>query len=283
MAMNRLQKKCFIASAGMHFLLAVVFFLSSGFIASRSKPVEITPLNFVPSILLESDIRGGGNPKASPPPPSSPPQATAAPAQQTEKAVPEPPKPKEREVRQPAPAEDPAEPSLERKHEVQVSTTLKTRSHNTDKATSTASDSAAEQAKAAAARREMANRIGRAVADIGQASSATTSIEDFGPNGGGPAYAGYAAYVQAIYLAAWVPPDDTSASAAIAKATVTIARDGTIVSRSLTKRSGDSQIDSSIQRALERVSTIGRPFPDGMNDKERTYILKFDLTVKRQT
>ena len=282
--MNRLQKKCFIASAGMHCLLALVLFLSSGFVSSRSKPVDITPLNFVPSILLPSDVRGGGNPKATPPPPSAPPQV-AAPVQHqdvAEKAAPEPPKPREPEV-QPTPPEDPGEASLERKHKVEVSTTLKTRPpRTTKKPSSTTSDTASEQAEAAAQRREMANRIGRAVADIGQASSAMASIEDFGPGGGGPAYAGYAAYVQAIYLAAWVPPDNASVDAAIAKATITIARDGTIISHSLTTRSGEAPIDSSILRALERVTTIGRPFPEGMNDKERTYILKFDLTVKRQ-
>jgi hypothetical protein len=40
-------------------------------------------------------------------------------------------------------------------------------------------------------------------------------------------------------------------------------------------------VDASVQRSLDRVTTIGRPFPEGSKDQQRTYILKFDLRAKR--
>jgi hypothetical protein len=113
------------------------------------------------------------------------------------------------------------------------------------------------------------------------ASSATIIDQDFGPGGGGPTYASYASWVQTVYLGAWVPPDSTDSSAAIARASITIASDGSVVSYRLIGKSGDRDVDDSIQRTLERVTTMGRPFSDGMKEKQRTYILRFDLKAKQ--
>jgi TonB family protein len=87
--------------------------------------------------------------------------------------------------------------------------------------------------------------------------------------------------VQSVYQTAWIAPDDAASDNAITKAKVTIASDGTVISSEIISRSGDSQMDASVQRALDRVPSIGRPFPEGIKDKQRSYILKFDLKVKR--
>jgi len=47
-------------------------------------------------------------------------------------------------------------------------------------------------------------------------------------------------------------------------------------------RSGESRVDGSVQRTLERVSMI-RPFPEGSKDKQRNYIINFNLKAKRGT
>jgi len=63
--------------------------------------------------------------------------------------------------------------------------------------------------------------------------------------------------------------------------TVTIASDGTVVAKRITKRSGDAAVDASVQRMLDHVTTVQRPFPEGAKDKERTYIIPFNMKTNR--
>ena len=46
--MNRLQKKCFVASAGLHLLLGLILVIGPAFVVSQSKPDNIPVLDFVP-------------------------------------------------------------------------------------------------------------------------------------------------------------------------------------------------------------------------------------------
>ena len=107
-----------------------------------------------------------------------------------------------------------------------------------------------------------------------------TTIEAFGPGGGGEAYASYDQVVQSIYWHAWTPPEDTASDEAITKATVTIESDGTVLSARILKPSGDASVDKSVQRTLDRVTFIAR-FPEGAKDKQRTYKINFNLKAKR--
>jgi TonB family protein len=58
---------------------------------------------------------------------------------------------------------------------------------------------------------------------------------------------------------------------------VTIANDGTVINARITSSSGDSNIDSAVQRMLNRVSFIA-PFPEGATEKERSYTINFNAT-----
>jgi TonB family protein len=62
---------------------------------------------------------------------------------------------------------------------------------------------------------------------------------------------------------------------------VTIQRDGRVTDAHIVDPSADSSVNISVQRALDRVSTLPA-FPDGMHETERTYIIYFDLGTKRQ-
>jgi hypothetical protein len=162
----------------------------------------------------------------------------------------------------------------------QIVTTPTIRKPATSSKTST--DTQARERELADARRRAGQEVLRAAQGIREgASSATVIDEDFGPGGGGPAYAGYASWVQSVYQNAWIAPDDTASDAPVTKARVTIASDGRVLSHEIISRSGDQQMDSSVQRTLDRVPSVGRPFPEGVKDKQRSYILKFDLKVKR--
>ena len=126
----------------------------------------------------------------------------------------------------------------------------------------------------------MSQQFAAAAASIGKNLSSPTTIEDFGPGGGGPSYANYAATVKKIYEEAWQEPDDATTEDAITKVTVTIGSDGYVLSSHISRSSGDSQVDRSVQRTLDRVRFIA-PFPDGAKEKQRTYIIHFNLRAKR--
>ena len=92
--------------------------------------------------------------------------------------------------------------------------------------------------------------------------------------------ANYAQVVKSIYEQAWTPPNDTANDDANIRVRVTIARDGTVISARVITPSGDASVDISVQRTLDRVQFI-EPFPAGSTDKERTYIINFNLKAKR--
>lgn len=133
------------------------------------------------------------------------------------------------------------------------------------------------------ARRQAGELISQTATGMRRGMSSATTIRDgdVGPGGGGPSYASYASWVQKIYLDAWAAPEDSASQSAVAEVSVTIASDGSVISSKFLNRSGDTQVDASVQRVLNRVTTMGRPFPDGMKEKHRTYILQFDLKIKR--
>lgn len=283
--MNRLQKKCFIASASIHGLLAVIILVGPGFMSS-TKPVEdLPPLDCVPDILVDQALVGGGNPNAKPPPPAPPVQ----PVQQT--APPVEPKQLPPKAHDPEPVEpikkqtESFEESPPKKHTVQIPTTLKTRPKTTKETSKSSDETHAQERQAAEQRQRLAGAFASAATGVKPGAASDLSITDVsrGPGGGGPVYASYLAWIQSVYMNAWVPPDDASVDAAVAYASIIIERDGTIRSATLVGRSGDSAIDASVRRTLERVSTIGKSFPEGVKENERTYKLKFDLSAKRGT
>ncbi|HEY5912094.1 MAG TPA: TonB C-terminal domain-containing protein [Verrucomicrobiae bacterium] len=278
-----------MASAGLHLLLLLVIFIGPAFVSHNG--TEIREINFILSIVVPDNVAGGGNPNARPPavvvpPVMAPPRPPAQPPSQPRSEVkPEPkPEPARAEVAKTAPP-DPDDFS-ERKKKPEIITTPQIRRRTNTRTSETAREAENEARKAADARRTLAREIASAAAGIREGSASATAVdEDFGPGGGGPAYAGYDSLVQMVYQNAWVKPDDTSKDTPVAYATVTIARDGTVVpgSARIITRSGDSQMDSSVQRTLDRVSTIGRPFPEAMKEKQRTYKLRFDLTKRSLT
>jgi outer membrane biosynthesis protein TonB len=285
--MNRLQKKCFIASASIHGLLAVIVLVGPGFM-SATKPVENLPiLDFVPDVLVDKALMGGGNPNAKPPPPA--PQVQ--PVQQTVAPV-TPPEPKQQpKQRDPEPIEpvknqtESLDESPPKKRTLQIPTTIKDRAKPTKTASKATDESRNQDRQAQEQQQRFASALTTAARSLKPGAATDASITDVsrGPGGGGPVYASYLAWIQSVYMNAWVPPDDASVDAAVAYASITIERDGTIRSATLVGRSGDSAIDASVRRTLERVTTIGKSFPEGVKENERTYKLKFDLSAKRGT
>src|ERR1041385_5195588 len=91
---KRLQKKCFIVSAGAHLLLVIIVFLGAAFVSPKSKLEDPGFIDFTAFKLIDGPSRGG-NPAAKPPPvaaaPAPKPQPAAESAPQKHRE-PDPPK-----------------------------------------------------------------------------------------------------------------------------------------------------------------------------------------------
>jgi TonB family protein len=273
--MNRLQKKCFFGSAGFHLLLVLILLVGPAFLSSSPKHEDFQQLKIIPSILFEQGPSGGGNPDAAPPastPPEQPKPAVSPPTQPpvVEKTpIPEPRKEKVKEVTPPKDETPSPEPIKTSKPKIVVSTTPIIRKPTDAKA---AADAKAKEEAATRARTLAA--INKASSNIRNGLSQGTKIEvDFG-SGGGPSYGTYKQAILAAYDRVWDAPESIAGSEASVTVSVTIARDGTVISARIIRPSGDAQMDASVQRALNRVSFIA-PFPDGATDKQRTF--EFDL------
>jgi outer membrane biosynthesis protein TonB len=275
--MNRLQRKCFIASAGLHSLLALILLVGPAFLSSRSQPDNMPILDFVPVKTVDALMSGGGNPNARPPAPAPPAPVAppvAAPAVQPppEKVVPPEPAPKEpvKEVKPIKTEPESLEVNDGKKHRVEVSTTLVKRSPD-----AVAKARAEAQARAAAEERRQASAaIGRAVAGIEGGLSGSTTIELKGPGGGGVPYANWVQAVNSVYQRAWNVPPELSEDTPAVKASVTIARDGTVVSADIIHLSGNAAVDQSVRVTLNRVRHAA-PLPDDAKEDQRTIIISF--------
>ncbi len=289
--MNRLQKKCLIAAAGTH-LLIVVTLLCSGFMKSDTKVDNTQVLDMIPANVLENVMNQGVRGAQLPPPMPQPPVPTPPPQ-------PTPPEPQKQEVKPPEPTpvvqkepdpvtppekEDVKDPDIKKptpkppkKHEVKVDLKLVKRDNKqAEKEAAEAAEKAALDAKRERDRKLKAFQS--AARNISQKASSATSVDM--PGTGSVSYANYASVVRSVYEQAWIAPDNADNEEAVVKVSVTIARNGQVVSSRIVNGSGDTKVDNSIQRTLDRVRFV-REFPDGAKESEKTFIINFNLKAKR--
>ena len=73
--MNRLQKKCLVATAGFHLLLILVLVFGSAFFVSHAKKDDPTMIDVIPAKLVDDALKSGvQNAQAPAPTPPQPPQ-----------------------------------------------------------------------------------------------------------------------------------------------------------------------------------------------------------------
>jgi colicin import membrane protein len=252
--MNRLQKKCVIGTAGVHLLLLVILFVGPAFFYSRPKADDMQVLDVIPANLIDAAFNSGvANATPPPPAPVTPPQPPPpVPAKI------EPPEPVKETVKAPAPAEKLDAGELRK---FQINTQLVART--APKASPNANDAARARAVRSALRNLKSNLQPGTTIDM--------------PGNSSVAYANYGTVVVSVYRHAWVPPAGMATDNAMMKFTVTIAGDGTVISSRITEPSGDANVDSAVQRMLDRVTFIA-PFPEGATEKERTYTMNFNAT-----
>jgi TonB family protein len=282
--MNRLQKKCFIAAAGLHLLLVIILFVGPAFLSSSSSKMPDAPvLTFVPYRTTDKDMSGGGYrdggaPPAPAPIPPTPTPAPVVPAPEPQRELPAP-KPVPKETTPPKDTTIPRDPTDKPKRvKPDVSTTVVRRDTADLKAT-TKAKAAADARAAADAQKQAVDQMTKAVDRIGGGLSTGTSIKLLGPGSGGVPYANFLQGVKKIYSDAWIVPDGVKDDSATVAVSVTIARDGTVVSSRIVQRSGDAAVDASVQMTLDRVSRVV-PLPDDSKDNQRTVTINFNVKSK---
>ena len=313
--MDRLQKKCFVGSVTGHVTLIAIVLTSAAFVSSEKKTDPMKDLQVIDFVAFktvdELVAPGGGNPNAAKPPEvmTAPPVVAPAAAAQVQpepeppqasepeqKAPPEPePKPvaptPKSVIREPAPK--PAPKASKDDSSLVPSATKKKRTFDL-KPIVRGADTKADTRKRAAAlaaereadrrdreiRRRFAAGIASATSAIGQTSSRGVAIELNGPGGGGLPYANFFQAVMSAYDRAWHLPDTVTDDGATAVATIVIARDGTVITARISKPSGNSGLDESVRKVLDRVKWAA-PLPDSAKENQRTVTINFNVGAKR--
>src|SRR5437867_4683755 len=308
--MSRLQKKCFLASAGLHGLLMLVFVFGAAFLGpSKEKPLP-NRLNVIPSRWVDDAIAGGGgNPNlprtddqvkgnslnpadsAREPLPPKPKQPEIVRARETPQPPPVRPEPVRPEPVRPEPQKTPMARPPEKLKPNAPEKTPEPAKPTLDLIPTVRGPSAKDKAKAEAEAREAAQRqadyrqklatkLGDVTSGLKAGFEGGTKVDVFGD--GREAYANYALLVQTVYDSAWQVLPDLALQEFVVPVEVVIARDGHIVSQRILTRSGNSAMDRSVQRALDKVKATGlSKFPEGTRDDEKTFNIKFNLKSRK--
>lgn len=286
--MTRLQKKCLIAVAGTHLLVVVVLFCS-GFIQSHQQVDDSTILTIIPDASSDQPEHSGTH-EATPPPPVPPTPVVQPPTPTPPPPAPEPPKPIQ-PTEPPKPVEPVTPPDKlppDDLKPVEHTEPKKLQPHKIDinlkpvvRKTPTENNNDETEAKAAAKRARDAREraIQSALHTIERHATSATTIEM--PSGTSSVEsASYAAIVKTVYTEAWRMPEKAASDEDNVKVSVTIARDGHVIEAHIVDRSGDSDVDQSVQNTLDRVTNI-EPFSEDSHDKQRTFIINFNLKAKQ--
>jgi len=279
--MNRLQKKCVIATAGFHLLLLLILVFGSAFFSPRPKPDDTQLLDVIPVNLIDAAFNSGVRaatppapaPVVVPPPQPAPPTPVVQPTPQPpapKPAVTPPPTLMERvekifkpEPVKPTPDLTPVEkPAKSQPHKIQPNLTPTVRAAPNNSATKPQPNSRA---------------IKNAAENLRHNLSSPTEINL--PGDSTVAYANYGNVVTSVYHQKWITiePSGMEKDNAVVIFKVTIASDGTVISARINTPSGDANVDAAVQRMLDNVTVIA-PFPEGATEKERSYTINFNAT-----
>ena len=313
--MKRIQKKCFLGSLGAHAFLVVILLVAPAFFKKPRPKKDTQPVNLIDHAVLAAIANAGAAAAPSLPQPKPvPPKAeTPKPKPQVKKAEPKPkpkppkPKPKPKPVqKKKAPTPKPKPKPIIKQSKAKPKTrpmVTKSRPKTTPKPKRivpkikvgnlnnlvSQRDEKAErerQRKAADAarraqereRRLRKNAVARAFDGTSKYSKNPVRISVSG-GGSGRATMDYGRYLVNEYDRLWSPPRELSGRAYLVTIRVTVSKSGRVTSKRITKRSGVSSVDSSVQRTLDRATKF-RPFPAGMNESQKTFTIVFDLKAK---
>jgi TonB family protein len=298
--MTHLQKKCLVGAACTHLLLLVVVLAASAFHAEPELTGEQV-LSIIPTTILDRAGSGGG--------PLAPvtPQPARTQSIPTSVELPSPTSEAHSQPRQTIPqhpshetavtvTETPAKPSSKKKaapdkparrstasghvipdFSTRVSLSGRNAPKNSESTNSATSESNGPVSRMADIRREIDN-LNRIVATTGAPKTVVTMPGE----SDGDAFIGYNNFIFQAYYRAWRTPDTAAGKVAVAEVEIVVERDGTIKSAEIIRKSGDSALDRSVQRALDQVKDLP-PFPKEAKDEQRSFKIRFNLEEKQSS
>lgn len=296
--MNRLQKKCLVGSAMTHGLLVALVVVGSAFVAPKTREeIPVFELLALPDKVVDEMVAGGGEPDA-----VLPQAPVQLPVVQPEPVTPQPPvvpapqptppvfKPAEPQSSTPEPVKPeipkPDDPKLDLKEKPkpdkpQVKVNLQASKRPTT-TPDTTTKKANQEREAANAKQVAAARDKAISGTLNSLRGTMTSSAKIGiPGPGGQSYANYGAVLKKIYHDAWQTPNESMSDLTEVEVQITVARNGNIIDYKILKRSGQPNVDKSVQQVLERVRNVP-PFPEGATDERRVFNITFNLTASRK-
>ena len=270
--MTRLLKKCIFLSIGLHVLVAALLIAVAAFFITKPEKVAPTLSMIAPEVLdnLLNPQSAPVQPRVTPTPPQPPVQRNRAP----EPPAPRPPK-KVAPVPTPTPPTKKTTPpkSTPAKKRPPIKINASTKTVNGGGSTS--------RSPVAPPIRPSVNTEGlrKTVKNLRTQLSAGIKVNVSGANAA--AFTSYAQYVVSVYRRTWEPLiPKTLARSRVAVVSVTVDRTGKVLSARVVRKTGDAALDRSVQSALDRVRSIGKPFPSGSNDSKRTFTLDFTPRIQ---
>ena len=284
--MTRLLKKCIFLSIGLHVLVAALLIAVAAFFIT--KPEKVAPtLSMIAPEVLDNLLNPQSAPvqsRVTPTPPQPPVQRNRAP----EPPAPRPPK-KVAPVPTPTPPKKvtpkplPKKASSTKKITPPKSTPAKKRPPikiNASTKTVNGGGSTSPSPVAPPIRPSVNTEgLRKTVKNLRTQLSAGIKVNVSGANAA--AFTSYAQYVVSVYRRTWEPLiPKTLARSRVAVVSVTVDRTGKVLSARVVRKTGDAALDRSVQSALDRVRSIGKPFPSGSNDSKRTFTLDFTPRIQ---
>ena len=274
--MIRLVKKCLFLSVGLHLLVLAGLIVWAMFMIVKTDKLP-PQLSMIAPEILENIL----NPQAAPAPDPKP-APVATPVRRIDPTPPRPVKPVQPRIKptpprpvkiKPTPRpENPikTKPPSKKKHVIKIAQNT----HTSKGTTSRPPKTQPKVTKPAVSPSQLKN-----IQNLRNQLSAAIKVNVSGANRA--AFTSYANYVVAVYRRTWEPliPANLGRSR-VAKVSVTIRRDGRVLSARIIRRTGDAALDRSVQRALDRVRTIGKSFPSGSKGSQRTFTLDFTPQIR---
>ena len=286
MSRNRLRKKCFIVSLGMHLLLLLVVIFGVAFATTRKKEEPVKYL----SLTLHREPA----PQAAPQP-AQPHQARRIPVQQPVRRS-DPPKPREQ-----VKPKKPTPPTKAKTKPKKTTPKKTTKPRQTVKKNTTKRKPKPTNKKPRIPKINISDRVviktdtsrntprttsskpvkvvsvnPNAVNNLKNKLSSTVQAVTFLP--GSSSYSNFKEWVRQKYQQTWNSGRLPSQRyRQVVTVQVTVARSGRVLSSRIVRRSGKSPLDASVQSTLNVVKTIGRSFPTGVKESRQTFTIDFQM------
>lgn len=292
--MSRLQKKCLLASTGLHGLLLLVLIVGPAFVRRKQEMPPPTIQLVHPGVIsaILSAPAAPAAPASTPPQPRPPEPKRATPPPEPKRTVP-PPEPKRKvETSKPA-AKPPPKPPVKIKQAPVKPPTVKTVKTETPSPRSkvkvanldklyTPRDPEEERRQREKTQREAERLRQKQMSQLNRIldTSFSSPVKIQVQGGSSVSFMSYGQHVISVYERNWHVPGDLAGLNHSVAVTVTIARDGRVRSARIVGRSGVGAVDRSVQETIEVVRRF-EPFPAGSTEDEKTFTVDFNLQAKR--